>query len=122
MTARPAATMPPDDAHALAVRHALLRYGTAVTATFVLCEAMAWKPTFLAAVFASVLLSNLPGRPPLKVAIGIVASLFLSGLSMVIISLALYDTPVLLFGATALCLFVTFYAMLSGGPGLPLLL
>lgn len=122
MAARPAATKPPDDARALAVRHALLRYGTAVTVLFVLSEAMAWKPTFLAAVFASVLLSNLPGRPPLKVAIGIVASLFLSGLSMVIISLALYDTPVLLFGATALCLFVTFHAMLSGGPALPLLL
>lgn len=119
-TAVSAAT--PDDAHALAVRHALLRYGTAVTVLFVLCEAMAWKPTFLAAVFASVLLSNLPGNPPLKVAIAIVASLTLSGLTMVIISLALYDAPILLFGATALCLFVTFHAMLSGGPGLPLLL
>lgn len=102
--------------------HALLRYAVGVTASFVVCSALDWQPAFLAPVLTSVLIANLPMRPPLKLALVIVASLALSGLAMVLLSLTLYHFPVVLFGVVALCTFLVFHWMLSGGPGLPLLL
>jgi hypothetical protein len=102
--------------------HALLRYAVGVTGSFVLCSALDWQPAFLAPVLTSVLIANLPMRPPLKLAVVIVASLALSGLLMVMLSLTLYHFPLVLFGIVALCTFVVFHWMLTGGPGLPLLL
>lgn len=99
--------------------HDALRFAVAVTGTFVACEVLQWTPTFLGAVFAVVVLGNLPKRPPLKVALVLVLVMALSSSSVYVLASALRGMPLVLFGLVSLCMFLAFYAMASGKPALP---
>lgn len=109
-------------AQADATVHATLRFAVGVTAAFVVCEAMQWMPSFLAPVLAAVLLANLPMRPPLK--LGVVLILVMTAAALFAFAMAslLRGTPIVLFGAVALCMFLAFYAMVSGRQALPFML
>ena len=102
--------------------HATLRFATAVTAAFVACEFLQWTPTFLAPVFTAALLANLPARPPMKVVLVLVTAMTLAALFSFALASLLRGTPALLLGAIALCMFLAFFAMLSGRPSLPFML
>ncbi|QSX78787.1 DUF2955 domain-containing protein [Agrilutibacter solisilvae] len=110
------------DETVLAARHATLRFAVAVSLAFVVCEAMTWRPTFLAPLLAGVLLVNLPGRPPFKVGAMLVVAMALAALFSWLLSTLLQHAPVVLFGAISVCLFVLFLTMLTGGPALPAIL
>ena len=55
-----------------ALRHFVLRFSFATTASFVLCEWMGWQPSALAPVLTAVLLASLPSSPPPKVGVALV--------------------------------------------------
>ena len=102
--------------------HAVLRFAVGVTAAFVLCEFLQWAPTFLAPVLTAVLLANLPMQPPLKMALALIITMAAAALFAFAITALLRGTPIVLFGLIALCVFLSFHAMLSGRPPLPSLL
>lgn len=110
------------DGHDEATLHATLRFAVGVTAAFVLCEFMQWWPSFLAPVLAAVLLANLPVRPPMKMAVALVATMSIAALFAFALASLLRGTPTVLFGAIALCMLLCFHALLGGKPRLPLLL
>lgn len=103
-------------------RHATLRFATAATAAFVLCEALQWIPSFLGPVFTVALLANLPVRPPLKMSLVLVVTMTLAAVFAFALASLLRGTPVVLFGALALTMFVAFHALARGRPSLPLIL
>ena len=102
--------------------HATLRFASGVTAAFVLCEALKWWPTFMAPVFAAVLLTNLPARPSMKIALVLTLTMALAAIFAYGISSLLRGTPTMLFGLIALCVFLAFQAMLGGRVRVPALL
>jgi hypothetical protein len=102
--------------------HVALRFAVGVTAAFVLCEALQWTPSFLGAVFTAVFLSNLPMRPPLKMALSLVAVMAASSLFVYAISSLWHDAPLILIGVLTLIIFVAFHAMARGRAKLPALL
>lgn len=102
--------------------HATLRFAAGVTAAFVLCEVMQWTPSFLAPVLTAVLLANLPIRPPLKMGLILIAVMAAAALFAFAMASLLRGTPIVLFGAVALSLFLSFYAMVSGRQALPFML
>jgi hypothetical protein len=101
---------------------ATLRFAVGVTAAFVLCESLQWTPSFLAPVLTAVLLTSLPMRPPLKMAIGLMVVMTVTSLFAFAIASLLRDMPIVLFGLISLCVFLAFYTMLNGRPPLPALL
>lgn len=101
---------------------AVLRFAAGVTAAFVLCEYQGWTPTFLAPVLVAVLLTNLPGRPPAKIALALVLTMSVASLFAFALAALLRGTPFVLFGLISLCMFLAFHALLTGRPRLPLLL
>ena len=107
---------------ALANRDTVLRFAFGVTAAFVLCEALNWRPTALAPVLTGVLLANIPMRPPLKLCLVIVASMVLASFFAWLVSVLLRDTPTALWVAVGILFIATFLAMLRGAPGLPCML
>jgi hypothetical protein len=115
------ALLPALDHATLVRKHAALRYGGAVTIAFVLCEAMAWQPTFLAPLLAGTLAANLPMRPPLKLGAVMIGAMTLWAGGAWLLSTLLLERPTVLFGAVALCLFLAFYATLRGAPALIML-
>lgn len=110
------------DGHEQARLHAALRFAVGVSAAFVLCEFMQWWPSFLAPVLMAALLANLPMRPPMKMALGLVAVMSFAALFAFVLASLLRGTPTVLFGAISLCMLLCFHAMLGGKPRLPLLL
>ncbi len=102
--------------------HATLRFAVGVTASFVLCEALRWTPTFLAPVLTAVLLANLPMRPPMKVAMALIITMAGAALFAFALASLLRGTPIVLFGMIALCIFIAFHAMAQGKARLPALL
>jgi hypothetical protein len=106
----------PADAAAVERMHAALRFSVGISMSFVVCEAMAWKPAYLTAILTGALLANLPGRPPLKLGVVIVAAMTLSAALAWLLSTLLLDMPWVLFGAITLFLFIGFLALLTGGP------
>ena len=102
--------------------HATLRFAVGVTAAFVLSEMLQWAPSFLGPVLAAVLLSNLPMRPPLKMAIGLMLVMSVTSLFAFAIASLFRDTPVVLFGLIGLGVFLAFLRILRGGMPLPPLL
>jgi len=110
---------PPPEALALARRDTVLRFAFGVTLAFVLCEALNWRPTALAPVLAGVLLASIPIRPPLKLCLVIIGSMVAAALLTWFVSVLLRDTPIALWIAVGILFFGTFFAMLSGAPGLP---
>ena len=117
----PTASVQPVE-HVDARLHATLRFAVGVTAAFVVCELMQWAPTFLAPVLTAVLLANLPMRPPLKLALVLIASMAAAALFAYALASLLRGTPVVLFGLIALSMFLAFLAMLGGRPSLPFML
>ena len=112
----------PAEVLALARRDTVLRFAFGVTAAFVLCEALNWRPTALAPVLTGVLLANIPMRPPLKLCIIIIGSMVFASLFVFVVSVLLRDTPTALWVAVGILFFATFLAMLRGAPGLPCML
>jgi hypothetical protein len=106
----------------LAQWHATLRFATGVTAAFVVCEFMGWFPSFLAAMLTGALLANLPARPPLKMAIGLVLAIAFPAQLAFLLSVWFRGMPFLLFGLVGLCMLLAFHKMLGGGSPLPPLL
>jgi len=117
-----AVASPPPPELALARRDTVLRFAFGVTAAFVLCEALNWRPTALAPVLTGVLLANIPMRPPLKLCLVIIASMVLASLLTLVVSVLLRDTPSALWVAVGILFLATFLAMLRGAPGLPCML
>ena len=102
--------------------HATLRFAVGVATAFVLCEWLQWAPTFLGPVLTAVLLANLPMRPPLKMTLVLLATMAAAALFAFALASLLRGIPVVLFGLIALCLFLSFLAMVSGRPALPFML
>jgi hypothetical protein len=102
--------------------HAILRFAVGTTAAFVLCELLQWAPSFLAPVLTAVLLTNLPARPSLKIAMGLIITMSAAALFSFALSSLLRGTPFVLYGAIALCMFLAFHTMASGRARLPSLL
>jgi hypothetical protein len=94
--------------------HATLRFGFGVTVALVVSELLQWVPTFLAPVLVGVLLANVPIRPPLKIAVGLLLIVSLSALVAILLSNALLRSPLILFGVAALVVFRTLYAITAG--------
>lgn len=120
MSAQPVGVQPVE--HVDARLHATLRFAVGVTAAFVVCEVMQWAPTFLAPVLTAVLLANLPMRPPLKLALVLIVAMTVAALFSFALASLLRGTPTVLFGLIALCMFLSFLAILNGRPSLPFLL
>src|ERR1044072_8560139 len=107
-----------DDTHGavldLARTHATLRFAFGVTLALVACELLQWVPTFLAPVLTAVLLVNIPVRPPLKVAIGLIAIIAAAALTALVLSTALLPSPPILFGVAAVVVFRGLYSIAAG--------
>lgn len=104
----------PAAANDTARAHATLRFAFGVTVAFVTSELMQWTPTFLGPALVAVVLANVPIRPPLKLAVGLIAIVAAAALIALILTTALYPTPPLLFAAAALVVFRTLYAIAEG--------
>lgn len=102
--------------------HVALRFAVGVTAAFVLCEALQWAPSFLAPVFTAVFLSNLPMRPPLKMAVSLVVVMAAVSLLVYGISALWHNVPLVLVAVLTLLVFTAFHAMAQGRAKLPALL
>lgn len=106
---------------ASAAHHAMFRFAFGAAAAFVLCEAFGWFPTFLAPLFAGVLLVNLPAALTAKQGAVLVLIQAASAYSAFFISSLLNDTPMILFGVIGLILFVSFATLARGRGFLPIL-
>ncbi|HEU4778992.1 MAG TPA: DUF2955 domain-containing protein [Steroidobacteraceae bacterium] len=103
--------------------HAVMRFAFGVTFAFVVAELAEWTPTFLPPVLVAVLLTNIPIRPPPKVAMGFIILVAASSLLAVLLCAALRGAPVILFAITVLVVFRALYALARGAPMLgPLML
>lgn len=85
--------------------HATLRFAFGVTVALIACELMQWVTTFLGPVLTAVLPVNIPVRPPLKVAVGLIAIMAASALAAMVLSTALLPSPPILFGVAAVVVF-----------------
>lgn len=103
--------------------HATLRFAFGVAVALVVAELMQWTPTFLVPVLTAVVLVNVPVRPPLKVAVGLIAIMAAAALIALLLSTALLRSPPILFGVAAVVVFRALYAIAEGrSPVAPLLL
>jgi len=93
-----------------------LRFAVGITLSFVVCEAMSWKPAYLTPILTGVLLANLPGRPPFKAGLLVILAMTVSAVFTWLLSTLLLEMPWVLFGAISLCLFLMFLTMLTAGP------
>ena len=100
----------------------MLRFAGGTTAAFVLCEVMGWYPSFLAPLFAGMLLANLPVALPPKIGLVLVVVEGLGAYSAYILTSSLVSTPVAVFGVVGLVLFTCFAGLAQGKAFLPLLL
>ena len=95
----------------LARTHATLRFAFGVTLALVACELLRWVPTFLGPVLVAVLLVNVPIRPPVKVAVGLIAIIAAAALIAMVLSTALVRSPLILFGVAAVIVFRSLYVI-----------
>lgn len=112
----------PVDAKEAARIHFVLRFAVGTTAAFTICEYMAWQPSALSAVFAGILLANLPTAPPFKVGFAVTLSLWLSAWVAFLLTAYLFQAPLILFGTIALLLFIALTFLAQGKAVLPLTL
>jgi hypothetical protein len=110
------------DPLAQAKLHGLLRFAAGATAAMVLAELMGWAPTFLAPLFTAVLLANLPGPPPLKVGVVLVAVITVAAVSAFALTSLLLGSPTVLYGVVSIVIFSALYTMAQGKLVLPMLL
>jgi Protein of unknown function (DUF2955) len=107
----------------LARTHATLRFAFGVPLALVACELLGWVPTFLGPVLVAVLLVNIPIRPPVKVAVGLIVIIAAAAFISMLLSTALVRSPLILFGVAAVVVFRSLYAIAEGrSPVAPLLL
>ena len=101
----------------------MLRFAFGVTLAFVASELLEWIPTFLAPVLVAVVLVNVPVRPPLKVGVGLIVIIAAAALIALFLCAVLRGAPAILFGATALVVFLALHAIAQGRPRIaPILL
>jgi hypothetical protein len=101
-----------DSAHTQTV----LRFAFGVTLAFVVAELMKWTVPFLAPVLTCAVLANIPVRPPLKVALGFCLVIGASAFLGLLLSYAFRGVPHILFGVSALIVFLALYALAKGAP------
>ena len=92
----------------------VLRFAFGVTLAFVAGELMKLTVPFLAPVLTCVVLANIPVRPPLKVALGFCLVIGVSAFLGLLLSYAFRGVPQILFGASALIVFLALYALAKG--------
>lgn len=102
--------------------HFILRFAFGTTASFVICEWMAWQPSALAPVLTGVLLANLPVSPPPKVGLVLVMVMGLSAYFAFFLTTWLSQAPYVLFLAIGLVMFLAFAGLAQGKGQLPLTL
>jgi len=102
--------------------NAMLRFALGVTGAFVLSEAMGWYPSFLGAILAAVLLVSLPGPLSFKAGLVLILVQLLAATGAYALTSLLLGVPIVLFGAIALILFLSFSVMVQGRAVFPLLL
>ena len=102
--------------------HFILRFSTATTASFVVCELMGWQPSALAPVLTGVLLASLPAPPPFKVGLMLVIVMAISVWLTFFLTTLLNQTPSLLFGVLGLLMFLAFAGLAQAKAQLPLTL
>src|SRR5689334_5800787 len=85
-----------DPVHAASLQF-VLRFAFGTTASFIVCEFMAWQPSVLAPVLAGVLLASLPVAPPFKVGVVLVVAMGLSARSAFLLTTWFSQTPYILF-------------------------
>ncbi len=112
----------PDPEEWRARRHAVLRFAFGLTGAFVLAEALQWLPSFLPPLLVATLLANLPGGPPLRLGIGLVAAMAVAAIVVLAATAALIDFPDLLVGVIGLLLFFCLYSIAQGRKRLPAVL
>lgn len=112
----------PIDAKEAARVHFVLRFAFGTTAAFTISEWMNWQPSALSAVFAGILLGNLPAAPPFKVGFAVTLVLWLSAWFAFLVTAYLYQAPSIMFGVIALVLFVALATLAQGKAQLPMTL
>src|SRR3954468_12467568 len=100
-TAAPTQAFPADDLQ-VAYLHGVLRLSTAVTATYVIAEAMGWFPSFLAPLLAAVILASLPKALPLTAGVMIILVMTGSAYFSYILPSLMQEVPTVLFGVVGL--------------------
>lgn len=102
--------------------HGVLRISTAVTATYVIGEAMGWFPSFLAPLLAAVILASLPKALPLKAGAVVIAIMSFSAYFAYILTSLMLQTPTFLYGVIGIIIFLCFGMLASGKGQLPMTL
>lgn len=105
-----------------AALHFVLRFAFGTTTAFIICEYMGWQPSVLAPVLTGVLLSSLPGPPPLKVGFVLVVVMGLSAWLSFFLTTWLNQAPQVLFVAIGFIMFLAFAGLAQGKGQLPLTL
>lgn len=110
------------DEFQLARLHGVLRLSMAVTATYVIGEAMEWFPSFLAPLLAAVILVSLPKALPLKAGIVVIAVMSASAYFAYTLTSLMLQMPTLLYGVIGIIIFLCFGLLANGKGQLPLTL
>lgn len=106
----------------MARNHAILRFACGVTAAFVISEYFGWYPTFLAPILTATLVASLPTGLSIRAGLGLIAIQSAGALAAFLLSSLLRETPIVLFGAVGLVVFLSFSVIAQGRAFLPLLL
>ena len=110
------------DPIATAQLHAALRFATGITASFVLCEYMQWTPTCLAPLFFAVLVTSLPGPPPLKIGVALVVLMTAAALTAFLVTTLLRFSPAVMVGVIGIIVFFALGALANQRAQLPAML
>lgn len=110
------------DPAALARRDTVLRLAVGIMLAFTLSELMGWRPTFLAPVLFTVLITALPAAPPFRAGLVLVVVMAVAaGVAFALPSL-LRGTPVVMVGVLGLLVFLALLATAQQRAKLPALL
>lgn len=104
------------DDESLGHKRAALRIAFGVTAGFAAVELFVLNASFLAPLLAAILLVKLERPPRLAEGLGLVALIGLSAGAVVLITRGTLSSPLVLILASALLLFLAFYAHRRGAP------
>ena len=117
-----ASSIGPIDPAEAARLHFVLRFACGTTAAFTICEWMGWQPSALSAVFAGILLGNLPASPPFKVGFAVTLTIWLSAWFAFLLTTHLNQSPLILFATIGLVLFIALAFLAQGKAQLPMTL
>ena len=110
------------DPVAAALLHFQLRFAAGAALSYVLCEYMAWTPTFLPPLFFGLVITSLPSSPPLKVGIILVAAMAAAAWISYLLTTLLLFSPAVLVGAVGIFLFLALAALAHHKAVLPAIL